>query len=44
MTDGGNTRTKIVDTVAITQDDLTRLEQKNFDSLKNEISNMQFQS
>ena len=44
MTHKYNTRSKMVDTVAITQEDLTRLEQKIIDSLKDEISNMQFQS
>ena len=35
-----NTRSsKVVDTVAITQEDLTRLQQNIIDSLKDEISN-----
>ena len=42
MTHKYNTRSKMVDTVAITQEGLRRLEQKIIDSLKDEISNMQF--
>ena len=40
MTHEYNTRSsKVVDTVAITQEDLTRLQQNIIDSLKDEISN-----
>ena len=39
MTHEYNTRSKMVDTVAITQEDLTRLQQNIIDSLKDEISN-----
>ena len=39
MTHENNTRSKMVDTVAITQEDLTRLQQYIIDSLKDEISN-----
>ena len=34
-----NTRSKVVDTVAITQENLWRLQQNIIDSLKDEISN-----
>ena len=48
MTHENNTRSKMVDTVAITQEDLTRLQQNIIDSLisngnsrlKDEISNL----
>ena len=40
MTDEYNTRSsKVVDTVAINQEDLTRLQQSIIDNLKDEISN-----
>ena len=39
MTHEYNTRSKMVDTVAITQEDVTRLQQNIIDSLKDEISN-----
>ena len=39
MTHEYNTRSNMVDTVAITQEDLTRLVWNNIDSLKDEISN-----
>ena len=39
MTHEYNTRLKMVDTVAITQEDLTSLQQNIIDSLKDEISN-----
>ena len=37
-----NTRTKMADTVAITQEDLTRLQQNIIDGLKDEIGNGNF--
>ena len=40
MTHEYNTSSKMVDTVAITQEDLTRLQQNITDSLKDEISNL----
>ena len=39
MTHKYKTRSKMVDTVAITQEDLTRLQQNIIDNLKGEISN-----
>ena len=40
MTHEYNTSSKMVDTVAITQEDLTRLQQNITGSLKDEISNL----